>query len=461
MRRLHLFWPHLLLHLALPRAASSPSGQRASTSSREASTSREASAEPIVVGGRPWSGGLVLDANGRARALGIRRGMTLAAAERLAPETRFLEPDLGAARAAVEAVFERLAAFSPTLAGTTEPTDPAFGLVEVGIDGLEALWGEDRSLARRLASAVEPLLPVRPRVGVAGTRFAATIAAARARPAEPVIVPPGGEAAFLAPLPSAVLTTDPETRERLLGFGLRRVGQIAALPRAALVARFGPEGNRLHARATGEEIEPIEPRRAPERSVLGLALEPAVDRLDALRFVLHRLVVGLVGHVVARGRAATAAELRCTLETRSTGSTPKTTVTIRQVLPEPTADGEAIERLLFARLERQPPPAPVERLELELGGLVPNAGQQLELFGRQRAERGRLVWQLARFAIEFGADRVVEAEILDPEARWAEARSRWRPSVVSPLPEGDAVEPASALASAGGPVSLPGPRPAR
>lgn len=454
MRRLHLFWPHLLLHLALPRAASSPSGERTSTSSREAST------EPIVVGGRPWDGGLVLDANGPARALGIRRGMALAAAERLAPETRFLKPDLEAARAAVEAVFERLAAFSPTLAGTTEPTDPAFGLVEVGIDGLEALWGEEESLVRRLASAVEPLLPVRPRVGVAGTRFTATIAAVRARPAEPVIVPPGGEAAFLAPLPSAVLTADPETRERLLRFGLRRIGQIAALPRAALVARFGPEGNRLHARAVGEEIEPIEPRRAPERSALGLALEPPIDRLDALRFVLHRLVVGLVAHVVARGRAATAAELRCILETRSTASTAKTTVTIRQVLPEPTADGEAIERLLVARLERRPPPAPVERLELELGGLVPNAGQQLELFGRQRAERGRLVWQLARFAIEFGADRIVEAEILDPEARWAEARSRWRPWAASPLPEGDAAEPASALAPAGGPAS-PGPRSAR
>jgi protein ImuB len=375
--------------------------------------------------------------------------MPLAAARRLGPEVRFLEPHPEVDRAAVEAVFERLAAFSPTLAGTTEPTDPSFGLVEIGIDGLADLWGEERTLARRVVSAVTPLLPVQPRVGIAGTRFAATMAAVRSRPTEPVIIPPGGEAAFLEPLPSTVLTTDPEIRERLLRFGLRRVGHVAALPRAALVARFGPEGHRLHARAVGEESEPIEPRRAPERSALGLSLEPAVDRLDALRFVLHRLVVGLVDHVAARGQAAATAELRLGLEARSSPSI----MTVRQILPEPTADGEAIERLLFARLERQPPAAPVERLELELGGLVPNAGQQLELFGRRQADRRRLAWQLARFAIEFGADRIVEAEILDPEAWWAEARSRWRPWAVSPPSEGDAADrrasaPASVRASA-------------
>ncbi len=444
MRRLHLFWPHLLLHLALTRAGSSPSGEGASDSSPEASI------EPIVVGGRPWSGGLVLDANARARALGIRRGTPLATAQRLVPEVRCLEPRPEADRAAVEAVFERLAAFSPTLAGTSEPTDPAFGLVEVGIEGLETLWGEERALVRRLASAVALLLPVQPRIGVAGTRFAATIAAVRSRPAEPVIVPPGSEATFLAPLPSTVLTTDPEVRERLLRFGLRQVEQVAALPRAALVARFGPEGSRLHARAIGEEIEPIEPRRVPERCVLGLSLEPAVDRLDALRFVLHRLVVGLVGHVAARGQAAATAELRLGLEARSIPAT----LTVRQILPEPTADGEAIERLLLVRLERQPPPAPVERLELELGGLIPNGGQQLELFRRQGANRGRLAWQLARFAIEFGPDRVVGAEILDPEARWAEARSRWHPWAAVPLLEGGAVGPAPGPASAGVPASL-------
>ncbi len=442
MRRLHLFWPHLLLRLALARANAPQAGDPTSTS-----WSARRATEPIVVGGRPWSGGLVLDANGRARGLGIRRGMSLAAAQRLVPETRFLEPHPEADRAALEAVFERLAAFSPSLAGTSEPDDPAFGFIEVGIEGLELLWGEERILAARLASAVEGLLPGRPNLGIAGTRFAATVAAVLARPGVPIVVPPGGEAAFLAPLPATILTSDPEARARLLRFGLRRVDQVAALPRSAVVARFGPEGVRLHARAVGEEVEPGEIWRRPERAALGLDLEPAVDRLEALRFVLHRLVVGLVEQVAARGRAAASAELRLRLDPRLRASDPGRgaiesvgaassvvpgvstrgwVVTVRQVLPEPTADGEAIERLLVARLERHPPAAAVERLELELDGLVPDAGQQLELFEPQRARRGRLAWQLARIAVEFGADRVLEAEVLDPEASWAEARSRWR-----------------------------------
>ncbi len=377
--------------------------------------------------------------------------MSLAAAERLVPETRFLEPSLAADRAAIEAVFERLAAFSPTLAGTTDPTDPTFGLVEVGIDGLEPLWGEERVLAGRLAAAVEPLLPGRPRIGIAGTRFAATVAATRAVPTEPLVVPPGGEAAFLAPLPSTILTTDPEARARLVRFGLGRVGQVAALPRTALLARFGPEGVRIHARAVGEEIEPAAAWRRPERLALGSPLEPAVDRLDALRFVLHRLVAALVGHIAARGLAAATAELRLRLEVGSTATAAGADIVLRQLLPEPTSDGEAIERLLVARLERQPPPAPVERLELELGGLVPDAGQQLECFEPQRAKRGRLAWQLARLAVAFGPDRVVEAEILDPEARWGEARSRWRPksSPEGPL-GGEPMAPATAALAPGG-----------
>lgn len=438
MRRLHLFWPHLLLRLALARLASSEGREGSSASSPGWSPTNE----PIVVGGRLRTGGCVLDANATARALGIRRGMSLAAAERLVPEARWLEPSPEADRAAVEAVLERLAAFSPTLAGTTEPTDPAFGLVEVGIDGLELLWGEERILAERLVSAAVPLLPGRPRVGIAGTRFAATVAAVRAGPVEPVCVPPGGEAAFLAPLPSSILTPDPEARARLLRFGLRQVGQVAALPRTALVARFGPEGIRIHARAIGEEVEPVELWQRPEPVALGCSLEPAVDCLDALRFVLRRLVTGLVGHVAARGQATSTAELRLGLEAGPG-------LVVRQVLPEPTSDGEAIERLLLVRLERQPPPAPVERLELELGGLVADAGHQLTLFEPQRSKRGRLTWQLARLAVEFGPDRVVEAEILDPEARWGEARSRWRPWTGSSSPGGGA---AASGISATGPV---------
>ena len=134
-----------------PRCDSSTSTGRTSRSSSlgpaPPSPSRPG---PLVLGGRPWDPGPVIDANPEARALGVRRGMPLGSAHRLAPEATFVEPDPDADRAAAEAVFEALAAFSPGLAGSTDPTDPAFGLFEVQADGLGPLWGPEPVLVGRL-----------------------------------------------------------------------------------------------------------------------------------------------------------------------------------------------------------------------------------------------------------------------------------------------------------------------
>src|SRR5439155_1625177 len=83
------------------------------------------------------------------------------------------------------------------------------------------------------------------------------------RPGELVTVSVGGEATFLAPLPASLLTPDPDVRARLGRFGLKRIGQVAALAGSALVARFGEEGARVGMRARGEETDPFRPRRPP------------------------------------------------------------------------------------------------------------------------------------------------------------------------------------------------------
>jgi len=417
MRLIHLHQPHLPLQLARARASEPfPPG-------------------PIVLGGRPWDPGPVIDANPAARALGVRRGMPLGSAHRLVPEATFVEADPDADRAIAEAVFEALAAFSPGLAGSTDPADPAFGLFEVQADGLEALWGAEPALVERLVEALSGALPASsaavpataPRAGIAGTRFAATIAAVHARPAAPIIVPSGGEADFLAPRPAGLLTTDPDIRARLARFGLRRIGAVADLPGSALVARFGAEGARIHARARGEEIDPFRPRRTPERLALAIPVEPPVEGLEPLRFVLHRLVVALAGQTAARGLAVTRATLRLDLDLAYAPAGTPGGLVVAQRFPEPTADAEAIERLLFARLERLPPPAAVARLALELAGAEPAAGQQLPLFVPQAARNARLAWQLARLALTFGEDRIRRVELADPEAPLPERRWTWRP----------------------------------
>ena len=415
MRRLHLFVPHLPLGLARSRRSEPfPTG-------------------PLVLGGRPWDPGPVIDASPDARALGVRRGQPLGSAHRLAPEATFLDPDPDADRGAAEAVFEALGRLSPSLAGSGDPADAAFGQFELGIDGLEPLWGPEPVLIERAGSALRGALPgewpvpgIPLRIGVAGTHFAATIAAVTARSDAPVIVPPGAEAVFLADRPSGLLTTDPDIRARLARFGLRRIGAVADVPRSALIARFGDEGARLHARAKGEETDPFRARRAPERLAFALPIEPPVEDLEPLRFVLHRLVTALTAQLTGRGLAADRATLVLELDLAfaATGTPPR--IEVEQRFPEPAADPEAIERLLFARLERDPPPAAVARLDLELRGTTPAAGQQLPLFVPQAARTARLGWQLARLALTYGEDRVRRVAIADPEAPLPEDRWSWQ-----------------------------------
>src|SRR5690606_15280136 len=55
------------------------------------------------------------------------------------------------------------------------------------------------------------------------------------------IVPPGETLAHIGGLPVAALRIGPEAAERLNGLGLRRIGDLAVLPRAPLARRIGPE----------------------------------------------------------------------------------------------------------------------------------------------------------------------------------------------------------------------------
>lgn len=410
MRLLHLYWPHLPLRLARARHSDSFPTDR-----------------PVIVGGQPWTDGTVIDADPAARALGVRRGIPLGSAHRLAPEAAFLDPEPDADNATVEAAFEALARFSPGLAGTADHADPAFGLLEVQVDGLERLWGSEPEIVERLIAAVGPILPGAPRPGIAGTRFAATVAAGHTTPGTPRIVRSGGEAAFLEPLPASLLSQDPDVQARLRRFGLRRIGAVAELPLSALVARFGAEGELVHARARGQEVNPFRPRRAPERLALALPIEPPAEEIDSLRFVLHRLAGALAAQLEARGTAAARAHLRLELDLAFARQGTSPELAVAQRFPEPTADAEAIERLLFARLERTPPEAAVARIELELAGVEPAVGHQLPLFVPQAAQNARLGWQLARLALTFGEDRVRRVALADPEAPLPEARWTWRP----------------------------------
>lgn len=405
MRLLYLDWPHLPIQLALDHEPGPD--------------------EPVVLGGRPWDPGVVLDRSPAAGALGVRRGQPLGTAHSLVPEAAFLplDPDLADP---FEAALEALSALAPAVEGEVDPADPRFGRILLGIEGLERLWGDEPTLVRRALAITAPLLPGRPRVGIGNTRFGAAVAARIGAGA----IPAGGrrqEAAFLAPLPLSLLPADPAMHERLRVLGLQTMGQLAALDHSAVVARFGPAGEEMHDLVRGLDRRPLRPRRPLEHLAADVELDPPADELEPLRFVLHHLCGVLCEQLVARGAGAARAELTLSLE-RAQHDPGLRTQAYQQALPEPSAAAELLERLLMARLEADPPSAPVGRLALQLDGTAPEAGQQLSLFERQGAQAVRLEWQLASLAVRFGADRILRAVTADTEDPVAERRFSWQDS---------------------------------
>ncbi|MET1231897.1 MAG: DNA polymerase Y family protein [Candidatus Limnocylindrales bacterium] len=395
-----------------------------------------------MLGGRPWDPGSVLDRSPAAARFGVRPGQPLGVAHRLVPEATFLEADPAAYAVAFEAVLEALAAFTPAIEGETDPAAPAFGRALLGIEGLGPLWGDEATLTARVRSAVAAQLPPAPRAGIGNTRFGAGVAASMAREATSLLaIPAGGaaeEAAFLAPLPIRLLPA-PELEGRFALFGLRRIGDLAALPRSAVVARFGRLGGELHDLAHGLDGRPLRPRRPIERLRAEAELDPPVEQLESLRFVLHHLAGALCEQLAARGAGATCAVLELDLEGPARSSSPgmppdtgQPTLRIEQVLPEPVAQATLVERLLVARLEITTLTAPVVRLALELDGRAPQAGSQLGLFTPQSATAARLDWQLSSLAIRFGATSLWRVGLGDPEAPLPEARTAWTPAGEGP-----------------------------
>jgi nucleotidyltransferase/DNA polymerase involved in DNA repair len=413
MRLLYLDWPHLCYRIETVRALSQPLP------------------EMVVVGGQPWEQGTVLDCSPAARRLGVLRGQPLGTAHRLVPEAKFLAADRETYRRSMEAALDALACFTPALEAELDPETRRFGQVLAGIEGLHLLWGDEEVLARRLLNAVSDLLPGQPRVGIGNTRFGAQVAAVIGGGRLERIPAGDGklEAGYLAPLSIRLLPADEEMHERLRVFGLTRIGEFAALSYSAVVARFGAQGGELHDLARGMDGRQLRPRRPVEQLRAEAELEPPVDSLEPLRFLLRNLTRALCEQLDARGAGATRALLELELERDQP-------LVVEQQLPEPTAASDLIERLLFARLSATPPAAAVTRLALELRGEQSVAGQQLGIFAPQLARAARLDWQLTGLALRFGHDRLLRARVLDPEASLAEQRTEWIAATATPLSGG-------------------------
>ena len=314
------------------------------------------------------------------------------------------------------------------------------GLAYLDVTGLRGLFGEEPEIGARLRqAAADRGLAVR--VGIAGSRASALFAA---RWGDGVaVVPPGDEAAYLAPAPCSLLDLSPEMARLLDRWGIRTLGELARLPAAALFERLGADGPRLQALARGEDPRPLSPWAPPRVLEERVEGDWTMDTIEPLIALLADLAGRVCARLAREGLSGDAFEWSCRLGDGTSHDG-------RFVPAVPTADSGVVGLLLRAAFESRPPQAAVTGIALRAQPVRVPPDQET-LTGSSRPSSRALAETLARLAALMGPERIGIPVLLDshrPDAmrlapfRLAEAHSPDRSSMVG---EGRGREPMLAL----------------
>ena len=278
------------------------------------------------------------------------------------------------------------------------PRIERFGDSEIVLDvhGLDRLIGDPPTIAAELhRTAGDRGLAVR--VAIAGTRTAARLLV-HARPGLTVIEP-GDERHALAPLAIDLLAVVVEAPDlvTLRRWGLRTLGDLAALPDASVAARLGQEGAAWQRLARGDDPGPLVPAMPEERFEQALDLEWPIEELEPLSFVLGRLMEPLSAHLERRDRGAAVLHVRLHLITRE--------VHERSLqLPAPMRDPRTLRMLAVLDLESNPPPAAIDRVVVAVDP-TPGRVVQFSLLTRPLPSPEQLSTLMARLTALMGEGR--------------------------------------------------------
>jgi protein ImuB len=342
----------------------------------------------------------------------------------------------GSSRDALLAVARE---FSPRLEAFERAFDSAPAKeVLLDLSGLTRLFGDARTIAEELRrTAADRGLQIR--VAIAGTRTAARLMV-RHR-AGISIIDPGTEAAALAELPLTLLTAiadinfqapTPNSQFEVVfkRWGLRTVGDVAALPSDDVAARLGHEGVRWQRLARGEDVAPLVPAVPEERFEQSLDLEWPIEELEPLAFVLGRLLEPLEAHLERRGRGAAVLHVRLFLVKTSVGARAVHERSLQ--LPTPIRDARTLRTLALLDLESHPPAGPIDRVVVAVDP-TPARIVQFSLITRPLPSPEQISTLMARLRALMGETRCGSPALVDS----------WKPGAFEMRPfaprEGNAV----------------------
>ena len=320
------------------------------------------------------------------------------------------------------------------------PRVEACGPREITLDlsGLARLFGDAQTIAADLRRTAADR-GLRVRVAIAGTRTAARLLAHHR--AGLIVIEPGSEAASLADLPIELLaifataepgTSEPRTRApahprtrelanprspipdpftiTLRRWGLRTLGDLAALPAAAVAARLGQGGVEWQRLARGEDPRPLVPAVPEERFEQALDLEWPIEGLEPLSFVLGRLMDPISAHLERRDRGAAVLHVRLRL-VKMHGA-PREVHERSLQLPAPIRDARTLRTLALLDLESHPPPAAIDRVVVAIDP-TPGRVVQFSLLTRPLPSPEQLSTLMARLHALMGEGRCGAAVAVD------------------------------------------------
>ena len=230
---------------------------------------------PVVVRERVGSRDLVRAASAEARAEGVTRGMRRREAEAQCPGVVCIDTDESLEARAFEVVARAVEVLTPRLV-LDRP-----GLCAFLTRGPSRYFGGDEALAAHVHEAVIAALGEADRrrrdgSGIADGGFAARLATRRARTGAPFVVEPGAVGRVLRAVAGRGVRRRSARRACSCGSGCATLGDVAALPADAVLARFGVDGRRFHDLARGIDAGPPVLVTPPPDLVEQVELDPPV-----------------------------------------------------------------------------------------------------------------------------------------------------------------------------------------
>ena len=299
--------------------------------------------------------------------------------------------------------------------------------VVLDIAGLGRLLGDAEGIASELLrTSVER--GIKCSIAVAPTQTAARLLACAN--VETTVVT-GDVAAAVAPLPLETLAsvTDADTTERLFDilrrWGLRTIGEFAALPPEDIAARFGQNGAAVQRLAQARDPRPLIPDPGVPRFVESMELEWPIEELEPLSFVFARLLDPLSAALERADRAGAAIRVDLRLVDRTTHS--------RMLqLPAPMRDPRVLRTLLLLDLESHPPSTGIDIVTIEVDP-APSRIVQFSLLERATPSPETLATLTARLNALVGETRCGSAVLLDSHRPDAFEMQRFNPVSTSAL----------------------------